>query len=370
MVPFSRDATHIRHKNIFGPASGTFPILARFEQPGVGAFAMFRLFPRNYLLVDQSGCEWGRAWTNAATQSQRIFQAHVASLTPPTRPREERIASRKAAQAHPDSLISIPLAATRTGLPVDAFVAEALRRHDEIPVYVQPAPPGWRAVLHQADPRSRVPEFEETFPDDVYDVMLTDRILLTPDVLREVIATGCLHRVTIDGLTVGTEREEIGYTAWSIGAQGKVETDQESAVTRTYKECFVLCEAQRVPLESLLVDEAALDLLRSSSSADLAPDPDAVLQRLDALAKQIAAPPDDVLSEAQAVERLPWRKADARRWLRREGLSVEADGRRVVVWEDVVGRLRHREEESDPAPSVRRAPAAGRWTTAGGRGTA
>ena len=272
-------------------------------------------------------------------------------------------------EAHPD-LISIPLAAARTGLPVDAFAAEALRRHDEIPVYVQPDPPGWRAVLHQADPRSRVPEFEETFPDDVYDILLADPILLTADVLREVLATGILRRVSIDGETIGSVREEVGYTAWSIGADGTAETDPASAVTRIYKECFVLCEAQRVPLESLLVDEAALDLLRSSSSADLAPDPDAVLQRLDALAKQIAAPPDDVLSEAQAVERLPWRKADARRWLRREGLSVEVDGRRVVVWADVVGRLRQRDAESAPAPSVRRAPAAGRWTTAGGRGTA
>ena len=166
------------------------------------------------------------------------------------------------------SLISIPLAAARTGLPVDAFVAEALRRHDEIPIFVQPDPPGWRAVLHQADPRSRVPIFEEHYPSDIYDIELVDPILLTPDVLREVMTTNKLHRVTIDAMPIGTVREEIGYTAWTISADGTVDFEPSSAVSRSYVESYVLCEAQQIPLGSLLVPKSALDHLRAHPQAD------------------------------------------------------------------------------------------------------
>ena len=168
-------------------------------------------------------------------------------------------------------MISIHLAAARTGLPVDAFVAEALRRHHEIPVNVRPDPPGWRAVRFQADPRSRVPEFEETFPDDNYDVMLTEPIRLTPDVLREVLVTGKLHRVTIDGETVGTAREEVGYTAWSIDVDGTTDFEPSSAVSRHYKECYALCEAPTITLGSLLVPRSALDLLGADSPAEAPP---------------------------------------------------------------------------------------------------
>lgn len=50
--------------------------------------------------------------------------------------------------------------------------------------------------------------------------------------------------------------------------------------------------------------------------------------------------PTSVLSTAQAVRALPWREADARAWLRREGLVHRVDGRDVVIWGDVLDRIR------------------------------
>jgi hypothetical protein len=170
--------------------------------------------------------------------------------------------------------ISIPLAAVHARLPADVVSAEALRRHQEIPVYVQPDPSGWRAVRLQADPRPRVPVFEEADPSDVYDIVLTEPVLLTPDVLREVLATGKLDRVTVDGETIGTVREEVGYTAWSIDVDGTADFDGESAGRRRYKEMYRLCEAPTITLGSLLVPRSAVDLLAplgESSPTSVAP---------------------------------------------------------------------------------------------------
>ena len=220
-------------------------------------------------------------------------------------------------------MISIHLAAAHTGLPVEAICAEALRRHEQIPVYVQPDPPGWRAVAVQADVGGRVPDWEQHYPDDVYDVMLTDRILLTPDVLREVLATGKLHRVTIDGETVGTERAEVGYAAWSIGEDGMVESDSESAVTRHYKETYTLCEAQQVPLEALLVPRSALEAILAESAGSA--------QRGDQTPRAPTLPCDRaLLTIAEAARRLRMRRTRAETWLESRGLIQLFEGRKRI----------------------------------------
>lgn len=48
----------------------------------------------------------------------------------------------------------------------------------------------------------------------------------------------------------------------------------------------------------------------------------------------------DLMSEDAAARSLPIRRQDAVRWLRREGLSVEIEGRRVVAWPEVMRRFR------------------------------
>jgi hypothetical protein len=49
--------------------------------------------------------------------------------------------------------------------------------------------------------------------------------------------------------------------------------------------------------------------------------------------------PGEVVSEDRAARELPFRRSDAVHWLRAEGLSVPADGRRVVSWSAVLERL-------------------------------
>ena len=51
-------------------------------------------------------------------------------------------------------------------------------------------------------------------------------------------------------------------------------------------------------------------------------------------------PAGSVVSEDRAARALPWRRGDAVAWLREQGLSVPAAGRRVVVWDAVLERLR------------------------------
>ena len=273
-------------------------------------------------------------------------------------------------------LISIEEVAERLARSPRSIAAEALRRHEQIPVYVQPDPPGWRAVRYQADPRPRVSVFLETRPHAVYDEMLTDSIMLTPDVLRDVLAAGKLHRVTIDGEPVSASREEVGYAAWSIGAQGKVETDPESAIARSYVECFVLCEPQRVPLEALLVDEGALDLLRADAS-EAAPAPAAdegldalrevrdilrevvhsdVVQGLLALRgrKTLVRLLLGVVPTHVAASMLPGAEKDAGLTLRRLGLISDELGNRGGAV--VLDRLRRGLAGDDPKPTSSRLP--------------
>jgi len=55
-----------------------------------------------------------------------------------------------------------------------------------------------------------------------------------------------------------------------------------------------------------------------------------------------------IVSEDRAARALPWRRRDAVAWLRRRGLSVIVDARRVVAWDEVLVRLRPR-PQAQPA---------------------
>lgn len=48
----------------------------------------------------------------------------------------------------------------------------------------------------------------------------------------------------------------------------------------------------------------------------------------------------EIVSEDRAARALPMRRSDAVAWLRAERLSAPAGSRRVVVWNDVLDRLR------------------------------
>ena len=63
---------------------------------------------------------------------------------------------------------------------------------------------------------------------------------------------------------------------------------------------------------------------------------------------------DDVVSVSTAVSALPWRRADAFRWLKSSGLvAAGPDGRECVRWSDVLDAL-----EPDQATAPTRAPSA------------
>ncbi len=60
-----------------------------------------------------------------------------------------------------------------------------------------------------------------------------------------------------------------------------------------------------------------------------------------------------ILSVAEAARLLPIREADAAMWLAANDLIRDLDGRRVVVWSDVVARLRGDEDQPAPPPHAR-----------------
>lgn len=70
--------------------------------------------------------------------------------------------------------------------------------------------------------------------------------------------------------------------------------------------------------------------------------------------------PGEVVSEDRATRALSWRRRDAVAWLRREGLSVDVDGRQVVVWDAVLEAIRGRGARAQPPrrPSPRITPLA------------
>lgn len=68
--------------------------------------------------------------------------------------------------------------------------------------------------------------------------------------------------------------------------------------------------------------------------------------------------PEAVVSPTRAAAALPWRRADALAWLRRQNLIRRSgpSGRRCVVWGDVLAALR---AEGAPTPLRRAHPLAG-----------
>lgn len=59
-----------------------------------------------------------------------------------------------------------------------------------------------------------------------------------------------------------------------------------------------------------------------------------------------------VLSVTQAISLLPLGHAAAARWLRRNGLVRDLDGRGAVIWGDVLETLRGEEPGHEPRRSV------------------
>lgn len=56
-----------------------------------------------------------------------------------------------------------------------------------------------------------------------------------------------------------------------------------------------------------------------------------------------------VLSLRRAAELLPWDDAPARAWLRAQGLVHKVNGKEIVVWEEVLDRLK---EQGTPATTA------------------
>lgn len=100
--------------------------------------------------------------------------------------------------------------------------------------------------------------------------------------------------------------------------------------------------ADAEPPESSLFDTAGTD--NHCKEEHMAPEAAlaAVVEAVPSPGTSVRRPlqPTSVLSTAQAVRALPWREADARAWLRREGLVHRVDGRDVVIWGDVLDRIR------------------------------
>ena len=247
----------------------------------------------------------------------------------------------------PCNLISILEAAEATGRSPQVLLAIALRRPEEIPVYVQPEAPGWRAVQLQADSGPRKLFWRHRCPGEVYDEVLTEPIPLAPDVLRDVMATGLLRRVTIDGLPIGASREEVGHTQWSIDLRGQVHVEAESAVMRRYHEVYALCQAQRVLLESLLIPRKALRHLsapstQASTAASSAPPPLPPSPAGPQLRAETLYDRDD----AAAILRVTSRTIN--RWIKNGTIaSSKVGGRRLIKGADILARL---EPPAPPQP--------------------
>lgn len=62
-----------------------------------------------------------------------------------------------------------------------------------------------------------------------------------------------------------------------------------------------------------------------------------------------------VFSLSEAAELLPMRTAEAVEWLRAGGLVRQLQGREVIIWGDVLARLR----DGDPAPANSTPPTRG-----------
>lgn len=220
-------------------------------------------------------------------------------------------------------------------------------------VYVRPDPGGWLARRCVGQPGT--PEFAI----DGDPLLLVEPVALDPSLVREVAKGAKLHHITGPGMPLRV-LPEVGYARFRVDlGAGTVDFDVDSAFRTAMPEGYVLARPRHVAADALLVDEAALDLLaRGENGIRVPPTPAAE-------SRDVGPPGSDIVSENQAVERLPWNKTSSRCWLRREGLSVETvpageGGRmravRTVFWPDVVERLRRRDEPA-PAPAKRRTPA-------------
>jgi hypothetical protein len=69
-----------------------------------------------------------------------------------------------------------------------------------------------------------------------------------------------------------------------------------------------------------------------------------------------------VLPEAQAVALLPMNDREARRWLRHNGLVHDLEGRRVVVWGEVLAVITKDDIEPSPTPPTTPSPVLRRAT--------
>jgi len=235
-------------------------------------------------------------------------------------------------------ILSLPEASESVGRSTASLLGLALRDPRALPVYVMPEPPGWAVVPWVADAGARVPTWREEAPPWSW-YLLRGPIRLSPDLLREALATAVLRRLTSDGASVRALRSQVGYLSWSI-ENGVVQIDEATRTETPVLRCVRLCEDQRIGVESLLIDRRDVALLY----------PDAPREKIGPGPLRA----EDIVSEDRAARALPWRRRDAVAWLRREGLSVMADGRRVVVWAAVLERLRPDSRALTPAPA--RAP--------------
>lgn len=75
---------------------------------------------------------------------------------------------------------------------------------------------------------------------------------------------------------------------------------------------------------------------------------------LDRRVQRLLVSPGAVVSVQQAAELLPIADRDARAWLKRKGLLRDLDGRKVVVWADVLKALEPSEDARPRAARLRR----------------
>ena len=133
-----------------------------------------------------------------------------------------------------------------------ALLAEALRKPDELPLFVEPEPPGWSGVPLVAPAGERRPGWAEEIPEDEH-MLLRGPIRLTPDVLREqVIPHARVAFLTTDGESINTLRPSGGYERFHLRG-GRLVGDARGDGRRVLR-CVELCEEQAVPLEALLVE--------------------------------------------------------------------------------------------------------------------
>ena len=98
-------------------------------------------------------------------------------------------------------------------------------------------------------------------------------------------------------------------------------------------------------------DDEAAERLLAAISERLEHTMSVMLDRIDQVVAEFGG---GILRFSTAVKLLPIRDADARRWLRRENLVGDLDGREVVIRDDMTDRLRERETRKRPRRNARK----------------